>query len=309
MKPASPVGVTSPTSPGIVESRIKIRLPRGLAHIRRVAGITMAWLYLWMIPIAVAAGDVHDVETIAMKKWEDIANDEMVYVFGQFFGEERLLKFKPGFCVVRVYYTNESAIKDDIERNIARFETESRLREYDYSITVSPDDCKDAVLVLGIYDNSEHENRFYRELEEWGPPLARSRSWIAFKKLPFCGSLVEWPIDTPETISLGVGRVDLREQVYHERFKTCVDDALRGALGGVGNYRRHFLLMGFPRDIVWRLSTTLIMVLYHPDMPYGTFRLSEREAIFSEILDKVRPANEVVVGIWPRPAAGEWGGV
>ena len=289
-----PTKVSCPGSPDVERHGTKGWWTRSLATKWWAVSVVPAWLFLTMAFPVAGADDRYDVEVVAKKEWEDITNDELMHVYREYFGDVSLSKFRPGFCILRLYFLSDTTVMKKIRESIVKFEVESGLRQYGYSIFSLNPECEGEEtgdnLVLGIYDGKAAARAFYRKMEELVPPLAGSSSWNAAKKQPFCGAIV-YRYDSPKVIGLGIGRVDLREQVFHEVYDTCIDDALLGALGAIGLQERDFLLMGFPKDIVWKLSTTFIKVLYNPVVSYGEFRFHEREATILEILHKIRPES------------------
>ena len=278
---------------GVADSSLKCSPDQLLTACRFPAVIFVGLLCLPVSSMAASIDAEHDIESIAMKEWKDIVNEELIYVFREHFGERKLSKFRPRICVLMTYKNVEKKTHDRIEEIIARFEKTSNLQEYGYSITSSlpPDDCPDGNLVLGVYTDSAGEDKFFDRLEKHLPSLAKSGLWETFKKSSSCSSVIYRKGPAPKSIGLGVAKIDLREEEQGRTLAMCLGHALLGALGAMGNTERHFLLMGFSRDMVRKLSTTFIDVLYHPKMPYGAFRYAEREPLILEILNEVRPAG------------------
>ena len=131
------------------------------AAIRLPASVIVGLLCLPVSTVAISVDAEYEIESIAIKEWKDIANEELIYVFREYFGEGRLSKFRPRNCALRIYNDIEIERRDRIEETIAVFEQESSLQEYGYSITSPPDECKGGSLVIGVYKDSVGEDRFF----------------------------------------------------------------------------------------------------------------------------------------------------
>ena len=249
-----------------------------------------------ILPAAAVAQESYNLEEIVAKEWNSISSEELLYVYGQYFGNEQILKFRPGFCVLMTYYDVDKMQEQHIKERFLRFEAESNLREYGYSILPSRSDCGGGDLVYGIYGNLYDRNRFILDMENRIPGFVNMAAWVEFKKLPSCSTFIYapnyGPEGTPSFIDTGVGRIDVREERYHGNLDACIDNPIFGTLGGTPEGDRPFISMGFSEELALKLSTTFIRVLYHPDMEFGVFRFSERKSAITRILTQVHSGRQ-----------------
>ena len=275
---------------GVSRAAVATRLLKVLAAIQIAAGTVFASLCITVIPVDAAAEDGNRLNVIASRKWEDISNDEVIYVFQEHLGDGDILKFKPDFCIDRTYYNVDDETSGRIDRRILKFEKESHIREYGYEIfDVSSNSSKcSRHLFLGIYGNVYEKNSFLFGLEKQIPLLVKSREWANFKAARDCSSAYLQSGTLPRTIGLGIGLVDVREWKYAGSLEACVDRVLLGTLGGLPDERGSFMRIGFAEEIAWKLATTFVRIFYDPRMGYGVFSFAERRTLVVEILDDIR---------------------
>ena len=263
------------------------RLVQALVDAFFTAGAAIAMLCIPAILLDAAAEDQHDLEIIASKEWQDISNEEIIFVFHQYLGNKEIMKFEPGFCIGRFYYDTDDKIQDRIDKRILEFEEDSGLREYGYEIFANSRSCEAGNLMLGIFDNVYSKNSFLFRIEKELPFLVANEVWHEFKSVRHCTS-VHLATQIPHSIWVGIGLIDLREQEYLGSLETCIDRVLMGSLGGLTERRGYFTRMGFSEETARRLATKFVRILYHPEIEYGRFKFREREVQITDILNAFR---------------------
>ena len=261
-----------------------------------VTGIVIVPLCLFVMLDEAAAEDRFDLRRIASKEWEEISNEEIIYAYEQYFGDSGIAKFKPGFCTGRAYYVDDDATIQRIDRRIREFEDLSNLREYGYSIyepSEKSEGCSNGNHILGIFGDVYGKYSFLFRMETEVPVFLENETWAEFKRFRFCAFAnlrsEELPPAT-RALRLGIGLINVREEMYLGSLEACVDGVLWGTLVGMGGTQGCFSLlsMGFSEETARSLATTFVRVLYHPDMEFGNFKFHERKAKMTDILSTFR---------------------
>ena len=283
-------------SNGCLRGNMAGRSMRIAGGIFSITGVAIVSLCLVVMPDAAVAEDRFELRSIASKEWEEISNDEIIYVYEEFFGDSEISKFKPRFCIGRAYNFDDEEKRRRIERRIREFEDQSNLREYGYSIHEplhNSEGCRNGNHVLGAYGDVYGKYAFLVTVEEGFPVFLDIERWAEFKRFRACGGATLRTSSVPRgtrSLRIGVGLINIREENYLGSLETCVDTVLWGTLVGMGGTREYYplLSMGFPEENLRRLATIFVKILYHPDMKFGNFKFHERKSQMTNILAAFR---------------------